>query len=53
MEKHGEMNLYTLDEFIDEEFGVAETPTRQLFDAIVAEKAMASKRKNAQPSSRI
>ena len=53
MEKHVEMNLYTLDEFIDEEFGVAETPTRQLFDAIVAEKAMASKRKNAQPSSRI
>ena len=49
MEKYGEMNLYTLDEFIDEEFCVAETPTRQLFDDKVAEKIMASKTKKRNP----
>ena len=47
MEKHGDMNLYTLDEFIDEEFGVAGMPTRQLFDAKVAERVMASKEKTS------
>lgn len=47
MEKHGDMNLYTLDEFIDEEFGVAGTPTIQLFDAKVAERVMASKEKTS------
>ncbi len=45
MEKVGDVNLYTLDEFIDDDFGVAGTPTRQLFDAKVAERVMASKEK--------